>query len=918
MVALGTLFIAWPRRHDPLLRWFVVLCAATAWAMLVYGLEGFALDDLPTFLTLAKLEYIGLVVIPVAWLGLALAFTAPERLLTHRQIALLSVIPLMTLALVFTNEWHGLIWQQPQFTLYNDVPVFTPLYGGGFWGFVVYAYALLAVGTWRILRSAQMRWRVYRVQAALLLVGAFFPWARSILIIFDELNPLPGIALDALIVAMSLAAYAYALLRLNLFHFVPFAYRTVFDLMPYGSILLDRANYILAVNQEVVMFTGQDRSALEGRPAAEVFPEHADWLRQLPTHTPLLDTLNVNERAVEVNAVPIRNEGNNVIGTLIQVRDITLEVTREVERQRAEQTARVIHEMLQALTTTLNTDEIMQRLLESLPRLVAHDAANIMLYDAAKRTAYIRYTSGYSAEEEAWLRRQRFSLEDYATLATAEATRQPVIIPHVADFVGWVELDITRRIYGYACAPILVEDAVFGFINLDTFREGVLSTDIAHRLTLIAQQASIAFRNARLYEQAQRQADELQRRIDGMVILQNMAREIATTICHDELTAIGLEAMLRLAQTRGGFIALMNDQQLRRSAYYGEYELDALDACIEDPDKLLLFVEQVDTLRIITDDMLDSAMADSQMQIILPLRYINATTTRLMGVAVLEDTTQRHLAADHLEILVLLADRLAVALRNADLVQELSNRATELETLNTQLKDLEQLKSEMLRVAAHDLKTPLSVILNYVDLLPTYYNKPDELQQIYKDIRQAGQRMSRIVNDFLSLERISKLATHHTTQVFAVQTLIDRLEVDFFMAAYRKEINLDFRVEQGPLYGVGDPELVYEALLNFVSNAIKYTQRGGHVIVHAAITADRLRVSVTDNGPGIPKAEQANLFTAFYRTSTAQQSDVEGTGLGLHLAKVLIERLRGRVFFTSVEGQGSTFGFELPLPTAED
>lgn len=907
-------FVAWPRRHDPVLRWFIALCFVAMWITALNSLQSFVAGDLPSYVTLVKLEYLGNVALPVVWLGLALAFTEPKRLLTNCQIALLLVVPAIAVAFVFTNERHGLIWQQPMFTFFGDLPVFTPVYGPAFWLVIAYSYSLLAIGSWRILRSVQMRWKVYRVQAALLLIGTLLPWARSILLIFDELNPLPGVAFDAVFIGVGLVAYAIALLRLGLFSFMPFAYRAVFDLMPLGGILLDRDNHILAVNREALLFIGDDRYQLEGCPIVEIFPEQADWLRQLPSEQPLVDQLHIRSQMIEVNTVPIHNERGYLIGTLIQARDITSAVHREAERQRAEQTARVIQEMLQALTTTLDPDEIMQRLLQHLPRLVDHDAANIMLYDPATRTARIRYTNGYSLEEDAWLRQQTFPLGAYTTLATVESTRKPVIVPEVATFQAWVELPTTHRIRGYACAPILVNNAVFGFINLDVFRVGALSPEIANRLELAAQQTSTALHNAQQYQQAQQQAQELQRRIYGLVILQKMARDISMTVDQRELAAIGFEAMLRLAQTRGGFIALQNGQQLKRYAFYGEYNLDELDCFIEAPHQLLRLVDTIEDVSVIAGKALHGVMKDGKLQIILPLRYNNTTTTRLMGVVVLEDVSAAPPTPDRLEMLTLLADRLAVALRNASLVEEVSNRATELEQLNHQLNELEQLKSEMLRVAAHDLKTPLNLILNYVELLPAFSQQPDQLQNIYNDIRRAGDRMSRIISDFLSLERISKLATQLTTQVFAVHILMDRLEVDFFMTAFRKDIALELLIDQPSLYGIGDPTLVYEALSNLVSNAIKYTPRGGRVVVRATKVEGALRITVSDNGPGIPEEEQANLFMPFYRTRAAQQSNEEGTGLGLHLAKALIERQRGRVFFTSTVGQGSTFGFDLPLP----
>jgi signal transduction histidine kinase len=890
------------------------LCVLAVWTMSFYGLQSLVLTDLPTYVTLIKFEYVGLVFLPLVWLGMVLTFITPTFTFTHRQLALLLSVPLIMLLLVFTNEWHGLIWRETAFTKFSGVPVFTPTYGIGFAIVVAYTYSVITIGTIFIIRSVRIRWRLYRNQVALLLIGAFFPWLRSLLLIFDDFTPFAGVAYDALLVAVGLVATALAVLRVGLFSFAPFAYQTVFSLLPLGVILLDRDNYILAVNHEVVMFLKQPRVAVEGRHALEIFPQHADWLRQLPSSEPILDNLHVQDSTMEIIAVPIRNESSHVIGTLVQVRDITGEVNREAERQRAEQTARVIHDMTRALAGTLSTDEVMHRLLTTLPRLVDHDASNVMLYDRMTRTARIHYARGYPSQDEAWLRGLAFPLDEYATLATAAATKKPVIITDVTSFEGWIVHEPTRPVRGFACAPILVDDEVVGFFNIDVFREGALSPEIANRLELAAQQASAAFRNARTYERAQRQAEELKRRVDSLEILQKMSRDISAIVDRQELATIGLDAMLRTAQTRGGCIALMREGQLYHAAYYGHYDVDALNTFLNDPSGLRAQLDYIEHIHVAQDAALASAMSNSQLRITLPLRYTDDQSTHLLGVAIMEDDKRTPPVADRLEMLTLLADRLSVALQNASLVEQLSARASELETANAQLQELEELKTEMLRVAAHDLKTPLQVILNYTALLPDMIRSSQNVDEVYRDIRQAGERMDRIVQDFLSLERISRLATQTTTQVFAVHTLFDKLEVDYFMLAYRHKLTIETHIDSPPLHGVGDPVLIYEALSNLVSNAVKYTQAGGHIRVEAAIVNGRLRFSVIDNGPGIPADEHPNLFMPFYRTRAAQASNIDGTGLGLHLAKKIVERQRGQVFFSSVVGQGSTFGFDLPLP----
>jgi signal transduction histidine kinase len=112
---------------------------------------------------------------------------------------------------------------------------------------------------------------------------------------------------------------------------------------------------------------------------------------------------------------------------------------------------------------------------------------------------------------------------------------------------------------------------------------------------------------------------------------------------------------------------------------------------------------------------------------------------------------------------------------------------------------------------------------------------------------------------------------------------------------------------------LADSAQIGEAMNNLISNAIKYTPEGGKIEVSLSADDDNAIFRVRDNGYGIPLEQQAGLFQPFYRATTAKTIDIEGTGLGLHLVKNIIQRYDGEMIFSSVEGAGSTFGFKLPL-----
>lgn len=135
--------------------------------------------------------------------------------------------------------------------------------------------------------------------------------------------------------------------------------------------------------------------------------------------------------------------------------------------------------------------------------------------------------------------------------------------------------------------------------------------------------------------------------------------------------------------------------------------------------------------------------------------------------------------------------------------------------------------------------------------------------------------------------------------------------------AEQKAQYMDVMLPHEPCIVRGDSAQIYEAVSNFIGNAIKYTPEGGHIRVLLEALGDTVQLEITDNGFGIPEENQAKLFQPFYRAKTQETSNIEGTGLGLHLTKTIIEQQDGEIIFNSVYHQGSTFGFKMPLYALE-
>jgi signal transduction histidine kinase len=243
-----------------------------------------------------------------------------------------------------------------------------------------------------------------------------------------------------------------------------------------------------------------------------------------------------------------------------------------------------------------------------------------------------------------------------------------------------------------------------------------------------------------------------------------------------------------------------------------------------------------------------------------------------------------------------LAATLGVAVRNARLVRS--------------LRELNEFRDAMLQMAAHDLRAPLSHVVAYLELLREDVTATSEQREAWFDVtQQALERMERLINAILDYTRAGTEA-HLRRDRVDMRALAAAAAAALAPAALAKEQKLLLEGESGTAYTRGDAPLLAEALRNVIANAITYSPRGTRIAVTVRVEEAAVSVSVADNGPGIPVAEQPLLFQPFRRLSTS--AGTEGTGLGLSLVKRVVERHGGRIEVHSRPGEGSDFRLVLP------
>lgn|GEM_PF-4507285 len=238
-----------------------------------------------------------------------------------------------------------------------------------------------------------------------------------------------------------------------------------------------------------------------------------------------------------------------------------------------------------------------------------------------------------------------------------------------------------------------------------------------------------------------------------------------------------------------------------------------------------------------------------------------------------------------------------------------------------QIKHIENLKSEFVSIVAHQLRTPLAGIKWTLDMLingDLGVLNPDQKTFLFK-IHDGNERMIRFVNDLLSINRIESGRLQYNFTSLNLQHVAESVLLDIYPIANKKGIAINFRGKGVTLPQVAaDPEKIRVAFQNLLENAVKYTERDGHITLELRNRGAEVLVMVSDNGFGIPKDEQSGIFKRFYRAPSAVKMQTEGSGLGLYLARAIVEAHGGRIWFESIPGEGTSFYFTIPVPRKSD
>jgi len=249
-----------------------------------------------------------------------------------------------------------------------------------------------------------------------------------------------------------------------------------------------------------------------------------------------------------------------------------------------------------------------------------------------------------------------------------------------------------------------------------------------------------------------------------------------------------------------------------------------------------------------------------------------------------------------------------------DLEKEVSERKRAenlIRKQNERLKELDRMKSEFLSTAAHELRTPLTSILGFSEILLKRKLDEERQNRFLKIINEESVSLSALINDLLDLSRIEsgrgfriKKAPTDIGGIIQENVHLFRSQTD--------EHTFKVNFARGLVKIEADKDKINQVMENLISNAVKFSPQAGKITVSIEEVKDKLKISISDNGIGIPKKDLPHIFEKFYRAESASKLAIGGTGLGLAISKYIIESHGGRIWAESKLGRGSTFSFTLP------
>lgn len=578
---------------------------------------------------------------------------------------------------------------------------------------------------------------------------------------------------------------------------------------------------------------------------------------------------------------------------------------QETVRRLAE--ARILQEISLAAASTLDFDQVLERAIDAIGRLLGVEYLNFM-FPNEKEGCMVTHRAllGFSPSPEGTY---RFPINACIT-GRVYRTGQPALVPDVTldpDYAAAAE-DVRSEL----AVPVKIGEEVVAVLNLESRRPAAFDEDDLAFYTAVAGQLGVALENARLYQQEQRRRQEaetlyraaqaLTTTLDLQEVLDRILTELQEVVPYDSASVQLLQGdKLEIIGGRG----FPNLEELLGLSFHLEREDNPNSQVMRTRAPLIL-----DDASAIHNGFRQEphAAAGIRAWMGVPLLFGD----RPIGMLALDKREPGFYTPEYARVAMAFATQAAIAIENARLYQQLEEKSAELSQALRELQELDQLRNQVVQNVSHELRTPLTLIQGYTQLLlsgdlgPIIDTQRSALEVIY----DRSVTLSRLIYNLTALQAIPQGT--FTTVPLQLPELISFVFMEYRLAAEAAGVRLEATFPKDMPPALGDREYLKLAFTHLIENAIKFSPNGGAVEVHGWAEDRWVYVTVRDQGIGIAPEHMDRIFERFYQADGSTTRRFGGMGVGLALVWEIVEAHGGKVWVESEVGKGSTFTVKLP------
>jgi len=454
--------------------------------------------------------------------------------------------------------------------------------------------------------------------------------------------------------------------------------------------------------------------------------------------------------------------------------------------------------------------------------------------------------------------------------------------------------------------PLKHGDRVIGAFTVTYLEPHTFTPDELLLMNLLADQASVAVENARLFAEAQQ-------RLRSMSALVDMAKQVTGNLKVELVMQTTVQRLQKLLDARASTISLLSEEgeELVVEAAAGikpEYhrvrmKLGEGVSGRAVKEQRMIYVRD-------TEDDPDFLFFDPILRSLLVVPLV--ARNEVIGTLAVDSDQPNAFTESDVQLMTIAGAQVSVAIANARLFEAVEERAAELAVAYRELKESDRLKDELVQNVSHELRTPLTFIRGYVDLLldGEMGIVTAEQQQALQIISDKTDEVTRLVQDIMALQRINEqnLAYEPFSMTRLLYTAVDCHR----MSAHQHGLNLLYDPPASEGIVVGDKGRINQVLDNLIGNAIKFSPDGGTIALRMVERRDDVLVVVADEGIGLPADKAARIFDRFYQVDGSSRRRFGGAGIGLAIVKRIIDAHHGDIWVRSELNRGSSFYFTLP------